>query len=67
MTYHGRFSLVEAFSLHVAHEGADADGFPNGNLQYFSAEAQPETCATEAAPAEWPARRRSASSRVSAS
>jgi hypothetical protein len=58
--------LAEACSLHAAHVGADAGGFPDGNLQYFSVEAQPETYVTEIALAEWPARRRPASSRVSA-
>jgi hypothetical protein len=50
MTYHGRFSLAEAVSLRAAHEGADAGGFPDGNLQYFSVKAQPETCVRETAP-----------------
>jgi hypothetical protein len=52
MTFHGRFSLAEAVSLHAAHEGADAGGFPNGNLRHFSVEAQPETCIAETAQAE---------------
>jgi len=37
----------------VAHEGADAGGFPGGNLQYFFVDAQLETCATETASTEW--------------
>src|SRR6185295_10400100 len=39
--------LAEACSLHAAHEGADAGGFPDGNLRYFSAETQPERCVAE--------------------
>src|SRR5215212_2244957 len=47
--------------LYTRHMGADAGGFPDGNLQYFSVKAQPETCSRETALAEGPGRRRPAS------
>ena len=53
--------------LYTRHMGGRRRWLSGRQSQYFSVKAQPETCVTETALAEWPARRRPASSHVSAS